>query len=198
MSAARLTPAQASDHLGISVQAVYVLNSRPQNGFPEPERIGRTPTWLSAELDAWRAEHPAKRPRRRPQQRIEATPRRSDTSFHDLAARIAFVTLHRRALLTAEMLRLAEHSLREAARAADAEIEGFAGAPDHIRATVRYPAALAASDLARKLRAASERALRQSGASQVWAPSYFVASTGTDPSGRIDEYVREQEQVINS
>lgn len=63
---------------------------------------------------------------------------------------------------------------------------------------VRYPAGLAASDLARKLRTASERALRQSVASQVWDPSYFVASVGTDPSGRIDEYVQEQEQVINS
>ena len=63
---------------------------------------------------------------------------------------------------------------------------------------IRYPAALAASDLARKLRAASERALRRSGAPQVWAPSYFVASVGSDTSGRIDKFVREQEQVINS
>ncbi|WP_406508626.1 IS200/IS605 family transposase [Streptomyces sp. NBC_00212] len=198
MSVARLTPAQAADHLGISVQAVYVLNSRPQNGFPEPERIGRTPTWLPSELDAWRAKHPAKRPRQRPQRRIEATRPRSGTAFHDLAAHIAFVTLHRRALLTAEMLRLAERSLREAARAAGAEVEGFAGAPDHIRAMVRYPAGLSASDLARKLRTASERTLRQSGVSQVWAPSYFVASVGADPSGWIDEYMQEQEQVVNS
>ncbi|MFJ8308213.1 MULTISPECIES: transposase [unclassified Streptomyces] len=58
-----------------------------------------------------------------------------------MAAHIAFVTLHRRALLTAEMLRPAERSLREAARAANAEVEGFAEAPDHIRAMVRYPAA---------------------------------------------------------
>ncbi|MEV5951269.1 IS200/IS605 family transposase [Streptomyces sp. NPDC051993] len=198
MAEARLTPAQAADHLGVSVQAVYVLNSRPQNDFPEPEHIGRTPTWLAAELDVWRAEHPAKRPRRRPQRRDETAQRRSDTSLHDLAAHIAFVTRRRQALLTTEMLRVSERSMREAAQAADADIEGFAGAPDHVRAVIRYPAGLAASDLARKLRAASERALRQSGASQVWAPSYFVASIGTDPSGRIDKYVREQEQVINS
>ncbi|MFI6682323.1 IS200/IS605 family transposase [Streptomyces sp. NPDC050485] len=198
MPEARLTPTQAADHLGVSVQAVYVLNSRPQNGFPEPERIGRTPTWLPSELDTWRAEHPAKKPGSRSRRRAGATRSRADTSFHDLRAHVAFATERRRALLTTEMLRLTERTMRAAAQGADADIEDFAGMPDHVRAVVRYPAGLSASDLARKLKVASERALRQSGTSQVWARSYFVASVGSDPSGRIDEYVQEQEQVVNS
>ncbi|MER0445606.1 transposase [Streptomyces sp. Edi4] len=197
MSAVRLIPTQAAERLGVSVQAIYVLNSRPNNGFPEPEHIGRTPTWLASELDAWRAEHPAKGRRRRPQRRIETVSSRPDASFPCLTAHIAFVT-HRRAVLTAEMLRLAEHSLNVAAGAADAHIEAFSGASDHVRALIRYPADLAATDVAGRLRTASERVLRRAGMAQVWAPSYFVASVGTESPDRIDEFVREQEQVVNS
>jgi prophage regulatory protein len=54
-----LTADQAADHLGIARQTLYNLAGTPD--FPEPTHLGRTPLWPVAELDAWRAKHPARR-----------------------------------------------------------------------------------------------------------------------------------------
>lgn len=54
-----LTAQQAADHLGITLQAVYNLNSR-NNDFPAPVYVGRTPLWPADQIDTWRAAHPAR------------------------------------------------------------------------------------------------------------------------------------------
>jgi predicted DNA-binding transcriptional regulator AlpA len=59
MTEHRLTGREAADHLNISVRQVYNLNTA-DNDFPKPVYVGRTPMWDPAELDAWRAEHPAR------------------------------------------------------------------------------------------------------------------------------------------
>lgn len=111
---------------------------------------------------------------------------------------MAFATRQRQAALTADALRLVEGAMREAAQRSRADITDFTGHPDHVRAVLRYPADLAASHLVRRLKSASARALREEGPSRVWAPSFFLASIGAASADGIDEYVREQEQVINS
>ncbi|WP_205650323.1 helix-turn-helix transcriptional regulator [Actinoplanes solisilvae] len=55
-----LTSDEAAAHLGITRRTLYVLAER-SNGFPEPQRIGRTLLWSQDGLDTWRADHPARR-----------------------------------------------------------------------------------------------------------------------------------------
>jgi predicted DNA-binding transcriptional regulator AlpA len=49
----------AAAHLGITRQTFD--NQAQTEDFPKPLRIGRTPLWPIAELDAWRKRHPARR-----------------------------------------------------------------------------------------------------------------------------------------
>lgn len=55
-----LSTEQAAQRLGIKVASVYTFATRLE-GFPQPTRIGRTLLWPEAEIDAWRAEHPARK-----------------------------------------------------------------------------------------------------------------------------------------
>ncbi|NEC88930.1 hypothetical protein G3I71_24650, partial [Streptomyces sp. SID12501] len=48
------------EYLGISIRRIHNLNAA-DNDFPEPEYTGRTPTWTTGQLDAWRTAHPARR-----------------------------------------------------------------------------------------------------------------------------------------
>lgn len=55
-----LTADQAADRLGIRRQTFFNYVQRDA-AFPKPkDKVGRTPLWDPAELDAWRAEHPAR------------------------------------------------------------------------------------------------------------------------------------------
>lgn len=57
-----LTSDEAAAHLGIARRTLYNLaNTRPD--FPKPVKPGRDLWWNPAELDAWRAKHPARRKR---------------------------------------------------------------------------------------------------------------------------------------
>jgi predicted DNA-binding transcriptional regulator AlpA len=55
-----LSTEQAAARLGIKVASVYTFASRLE-GFPQPTRIGRTLLWPEAQIEAWRAEHPARK-----------------------------------------------------------------------------------------------------------------------------------------
>lgn len=58
-----LTTAQAAERLGINPQSVYNLANQAPD-FPRPVKVGRTSLWPAKGVDAWRAAHPARRPRR--------------------------------------------------------------------------------------------------------------------------------------
>lgn len=55
-----LTSDEACARLGIAWRTLYNLH-RNSPGFPDPRKKGRTLLWPAAGLDAWRAEHPARR-----------------------------------------------------------------------------------------------------------------------------------------
>lgn len=57
-----LSTPEAARRLGVKVESVYTF-ARRLDGFPQPTRIGRTLLWPEKELDAWRAAHPARKPR---------------------------------------------------------------------------------------------------------------------------------------
>lgn len=57
-----LTSDQVAARLGINRQSVYNLVNRVAN-FPKPTKIGRTSLWPEAEVNEWRAKHPARRRR---------------------------------------------------------------------------------------------------------------------------------------
>jgi prophage regulatory protein len=60
-----LTTDQAAARLGINQQSVYNLANRAPD-FPKPVKVGRASLWSEAEVDAWRATHPARRRREPP------------------------------------------------------------------------------------------------------------------------------------
>lgn len=54
-----MTADEAADLLGIQRRSLYYSVQRV-DGFPQPQRIGRTLLFVEAELRQWRAEHPAR------------------------------------------------------------------------------------------------------------------------------------------
>jgi predicted DNA-binding transcriptional regulator AlpA len=57
-----LSTPETAERLGVKVESVYSF-ARRLEGFPQPKRVGRTLLWPEAEIDAWRAEHPARKRR---------------------------------------------------------------------------------------------------------------------------------------
>ena len=198
MSEDRLTPTEAAERLGISRDAVYVLNSRKGNGFPHAVYIGRTPTWTSSQLDSWRAVHPPKRPTRR---RAEhQAPIRSDTqASHTLRVHLAFAPAPNRLPLTPDLHSLAERAMHEVARELDTEIEQFRSHAHLVEITVRYPADTSVANLAKRLKGAADRAIRQSQGigEHIWAKHYYAASIGSRSPARLRQYVEHLEQPAN-
>lgn len=50
---------QVAVRLGVSRQSVYNLVNRSPD-FPKPTKVGRASLWLPEDVDAWRADHPAR------------------------------------------------------------------------------------------------------------------------------------------
>ncbi len=61
------------------------------------------------------------------------------------------------------------------------EIEEFIGGPDLVQVTVTYPVHVSVANLARRLRGASSRAIRQSHGIRgyIWANQYYAASVNS-------------------
>jgi predicted DNA-binding transcriptional regulator AlpA len=58
-----ITSDEACARLGIAWRTLY-NHHRKTPDFPKPRKIGRTLLWPTAELDAWRVRHPARRTKR--------------------------------------------------------------------------------------------------------------------------------------
>lgn len=198
MTGDRLTPAEAAERLGISREAVYVLNSRKRNGFPQPVYVGRTPMWTPEQLDTWRATHPSKGPARN--ERPGALERSAPVELHDLRTHLAFATRQRHPILTADLQSLTEDAMHTVAQELDAEIEQFLGQADLIQITVRYPARVSVANLAKRLRGAASRALRQSHdiRGNIWSNPYYAASINAHQPAGASRYVQHLEQSVNN
>lgn len=55
-----LSTAEVAERLNVKVESVYTF-ARRLDGFPQPTKVGRTLLWPTTEVDAWRAEHPARK-----------------------------------------------------------------------------------------------------------------------------------------
>ncbi|MFD7277124.1 IS200/IS605 family transposase [Streptomyces sp. NPDC059862] len=196
----QLTPAEAAERLGISREAVYVLNSRKKNGFPQPVYVGRTPMWTSAQLDAWRAAHPSKRPTRRHEERRKALKRSAARESHGLRVHLAFATARRQPALTADLQSLAEHAMHTAARELDVEIEQFRSQTNLVQIAVKYPAHVSIANLAKRFRGAASRAIRQelNISENIWSKPYYAASIGSHSPAGLSQYIEHMEQPVNN
>ncbi|WP_370257902.1 transposase [Streptomyces sp. V4I8] len=176
----RLTPAEAAEKLGISREAVYVLNSRRGNGFPPPVYIGRTPTWAPAQLDTWRASHPPKRHARRREEGGNPLNGSAARKPHSLRVHMAFAIAQGHPTLTADLQSLAERAMHAAAHELGVEIEQFRSQTDLVQLAVTYPAHVSIANLAKRLRGAASRAMRQSQdvSVNIWTKPYYAASIG--------------------
>lgn len=58
----RLTSDESAARLGITRRTLFNLAST-RDDFPTPIYVGRNPLWLAEHLDAWRANHPARKKR---------------------------------------------------------------------------------------------------------------------------------------
>ncbi|PWI18421.1 hypothetical protein DI272_32980 [Streptomyces sp. Act143] len=199
MTERRLDPAQAAKHLDVSREAVYALNSRAGNGFPQPVYVGRTPTWTPAQLDAWRAAHPSKRPGQDREGEHKAVEGGATIEPHTLHVQLVFTTKGQRPILTSDLRSLAERTMRNAARELDAEIEEFSGWPDLVQVKVRYPARVSVANLAKRLRGATARSMRESPDINVyiWSKQYFAASIGPRSPAPPDWPAQQLERPVN-
>ncbi|MFF4354335.1 transposase [Streptomyces sp. NPDC001530] len=200
MADQQLTPVQAAEHLGVSVEAIYVLNSRKYNGFPRPTYTGRTPTWTPTELDDWRAAHP---PKQRSRHRETTRPARrepSNVDFHDLRAHLAFMTERSGPALTGDLLLLAEQTMRAEATKLGAEIEEFHSTAAYLHLLARYPIHISVANLASRLRGATVRTCRQSHMinGHLWMRSYYAASAAAHSTAKLSQYVERLEQTVNN
>ncbi|MDC0773685.1 transposase [Streptomyces sp. HD] len=196
----RLTPAEAAERLGISREAMYVLNSRRGNGFPRPVYIGRTPTWTPAQLDTWRASHPPKRPAQRREEGGNPLNGSAARKPHSLRVHLAFAKARGHPILTADLQSLAERAMRAAAQELGVEIEQFRGQTDLVQIAVRYPAHVSIANLAKRLRGAASRAIRlsQDVSANVWSKQYYAASIGAHTPNELSQYVEHLEQPVNN
>ncbi|WP_455755003.1 IS200/IS605 family transposase [Streptomyces mirabilis] len=113
---------------------------------------------------------------------------------------LALTTRRRRLVLTSELLSLTEHTMREAARQLDAEVEEFHGHADHIHVTVSYPACVSVANLVKQLKGATARAIRRSRGTteNVWSMTYYAASAGAHSSAEFDQFVEHLAQPVNN
>ncbi|MFE6621534.1 IS200/IS605 family transposase [Streptomyces sp. NPDC057740] len=196
----RLTPAEAAERLGISREAVYVLNSRRGNGFPRPVYIGRTPTWTAAQLDTWRASHPSKRPAQRREEGGNPLNGSAARKPHSLRVHLAFATARRHPILTADLQSLAERAMHTVAQELGVEIEQFRSQTDLVQIAVKYPTHVSIANLTERLRGAASRAIRQSQdvGVNVWSKPYYAASIGSHTPDGLSQYVEHLEQPVNN
>ena len=52
----RMTAAEVATHLGLAVSTVYAY--RRDGILPEPDMVGRTPTWDRKAIDRWKRNRP--------------------------------------------------------------------------------------------------------------------------------------------
>jgi predicted DNA-binding transcriptional regulator AlpA len=57
-----LSTVEVAERLEIKAESVYTF-ARRLDGFPQPTKVGRTLLWPEAEINAWRAKHPARKRR---------------------------------------------------------------------------------------------------------------------------------------
>ncbi|MFI6564529.1 transposase [Streptomyces sp. NPDC050534] len=117
-----------------------------------------------------------------------------------LRALLAFATELRRSPLTSELFSVAEHAMRTEARELEAEIEQLHVQAHLVEITVSYRADTSIMNLAKRLRRAAERAIRQSGSTSdhAWTKHYYAASVGAHSSGGLRRYVEHLEQPANN
>lgn len=155
--------------------------------------------WTPAQLDAWRAAHPSKQPVRKRHNHQPPIGQRTDQASHNLRVCLAFATMRRHPLLTANLQLLTEQTMRATAQELGAKIEEFHSQADLIRLTVTYPSAVSVASLAKRLRGAASRALRTGSTSpNIWSKPYYAASMGSHSSAKLSQYVEHLEQPVNN
>lgn len=131
--------------------------------------------------------------------------RRSGHSVSLLYAHLVFVTKYRRRVFDNAMLTDCETTLREVCHALGGELVEFNGEPDHVHLLVRYPPLLPISELARRLKGATARRMRQDYTGRCnrarmrghfWTPSYFAVSAGGAPLSIIKQYIENQARPL--
>jgi putative transposase len=90
--------------------------------------------------------------------------------------------------------------MRAAARELDAEIEQFRSQVHIVEVTVRYPVDRSVANLAKRLRGAAERSIRQSRtiSDHIWANHYYAVSVEAHSPARLRQYVEHLEQPANN
>jgi len=156
--------------------------------------------WTSAQLDSWRAKHPSKSPARKRGEHPEIVERSAPPESDNLRAHLAFSTMRRRPILTTDLRPLTEDAMHTAAQELDAEIEQFLCQADLVQITVRYPAQLSVANLAKRLRGAASRAIRQSRDTRetIWANPYYAASINSHQPTGLSRYVEHLAQPVNN
>jgi putative transposase len=116
-----------------------------------------------------------------------------------LFAHLVVVTKYRRRCLTEPMLTDLETLWRGILTDLGGRLVECNGEADHVHLLLLHPPSVSLSDVARRLKGASSRVLRQrySAARRIsrghlWTPSYFVVSCGGAPLAVVRRYIEAQ------
>jgi len=113
---------------------------------------------------------------------------------------LVLVTKRRRPVLTSPMLEAAEVAIRERCETRGGKLEEFGAEADHIHALVSLPPAATLAEFVNAVKTTTSRRLRRDFpqlrhiGDALWSPSYFIASAGGAPQGRLREYLRVQDR----
>tara|TARA_Y100000815_G_scaffold268552_1_gene289828 strand:+ start:563 stop:1072 length:510 start_codon:yes stop_codon:yes gene_type:complete len=128
--------------------------------------------------------------------------RRKRHSVSLLHAHLVFCVKYRRRVITRRAFEILRRSMRATARIIGVELVAIQSDGDHLHLMIHYPPNLSLSEIVRRLKGASSRAIRAIGLPEVikklwgaafWSPSYFVVSCGGAPLETIKSYVKRQE-----
>lgn len=122
-------------------------------------------------------------------------------SIFQLHVHLVFVSKYRRKVFDLDAHQKLRGLFEPICRRLQAHIVEMDGERDHVHLLLKYPPSVSISDLARHLKGASSRLLRQSRPdlarrfwkNVLWSPSYFATSCGGAPIAVIRQYIEQQQ-----
>ena len=127
--------------------------------------------------------------------------RRKNRSVSLLHAHLVFCSKFRRKVFTPAVFAALRASMEATSRDLGVDIVAIEADRDHVHLMIAFPPKLALSDLVRRLKGASSRAIRTRRFPEVlralwgkhfWSPSYFLVTCGGAPLDVVKRYVETQ------
>lgn len=133
---------------------------------------------------------------------LKANYHKGSNSIYSIYLHLVFVTKYRRKIITDDMLQTMSEVFQRVCKANKSTLIELNGEPDHVHLMIDLHPNNNISKLVASLKGASSRIVRKEfekdvqkvyyGKPVFWSSSYYVASSGGVPLGRIKQYIQNQ------